>query len=130
MPMKGSGGNVEQIEQQRDYQQSPGVSLSQAQQGSQRGSAVDTQAAHADGNGRTLDQKTAGRVLMAEAGEETADEQRDKRMAGGHEGCRQRHQGQGEGCEGDIYFQQVIASWVLPSTLAFILTGGARLPPK
>ena len=64
--------------------------LSHTQQRSQRGPAIDAQAAHADGDRRTFDHKTSGRVLVAEAGEETADEQRDQGVAGGQERRRQR----------------------------------------
>ena len=94
MPMKSRAGHVEQIKQQRHRQQSPGGSLHHAKQGSERRPAVDAQTPHADRSGRTFDHKTPRRILVAQAREETADKQREKRMAVRQERCRQRRQSQ------------------------------------
>jgi hypothetical protein len=107
--MKGRAGDVEQIEQERDCQQSPGGSLSHPQQAGQRRPAINSQAAHADSNRRTFDHKTTGWVLVAQAREETADEERENRVAARQERCRQRAQGQSKDDQGTLSFQQVIA---------------------
>ena len=83
MPKKHCRGYIEQIEQQRDCQQSPGACYSHPQERSQRGPAIDAQAAHADSNRRTFDHKTSGWILVAEAGEKIAYEQRNQWVAGG-----------------------------------------------
>ena len=62
----------------------------------ERSPAIDAQAAHADRDGRTSHHKTSPRILVAEPGEETADEQCNKGVAGGQERRRQRGEGQSE----------------------------------
>ena len=69
---------------------------SQAQQRCQRGPAINAQTAHADGDRRAFDHETSGWVLVAEAGEEAADEQRGQRVAGSQERRCQRSQGQSQ----------------------------------
>jgi hypothetical protein len=135
MPMKSRAGHIEQIKQQRHRQQSPGGSLDHAQQGSERRPAVDAQTPHADRSGRTFDHKTPRRILVAQAREETADEQREKRVAVRQERCRQGRQGQPEDGEGKLYFQQVTASLMLlarpahskPKRLAFHQSGASLI---
>jgi hypothetical protein len=82
VPMHPSRGHIQQIEQQRDRQHMRGRRLSHAQQRSHGGAAVDAQAAHTDGDGSALEHETAGRVLVAKAGEEAADEQRGHGVTG------------------------------------------------
>jgi len=94
--MKACRGDVEQIERRRDRQQSHGYSLSHAQNRSERGPAINAQTAHADGDGRTIDHKASRRILVAQPGEEIADEQCDNGVGGGQERCRQRGQGKSE----------------------------------
>ena len=112
MPMKIRGSHVEQIKHQCHRQQSPGRSLDYVKQGSERCPAIDPETTHANRSGRTFDPKTARRVLVAQSREETADEQRDKRMATRQERCRQRGQGQRKDAQRKLYFQQVIASLI------------------
>lgn len=90
MPMKAGRGDVEQIEHHRDRQQSPGGSVSHAQQRSEGRPAIDAQTANANRDGRTIDHKTSPWILVAQTGEETANEQRNKGMAGCQQGRRQR----------------------------------------
>ena len=96
MPMKAGRGDVEQIERHRHRQQSPGRDLSDAQQATERGPAINAQTPDADRDGRTIDHKTSPRILVAQPGEETADEQCNKGVAGGQERRRQGGQRQSE----------------------------------
>jgi len=92
--MQHSAANVDQIKQHSYGQQAKGRDLSHPQEHTHRGPAINTQAAHAHGDGRASDDETPGRILMTKAGEKAADNQRSQRMGRSQQRRNQRSESQ------------------------------------
>ncbi len=98
MPVEHAGRDIEQIEQQSNGQLPPRNHSPSPYENPQYRPAINTQAAHANSDGRTCDHKASGWILVAKARKEIANQQRCHRVAPGQQ--RRRHRGRSHCNEG------------------------------